>query len=337
MVVQGRAARQIRDLAEIRGSPPSQPSKENLLQESRATSTLQQIDGTSTVRSNSVEMAAVMSPNDPLQSSTNGGAAGSKRKRWAGYSFTIHITVILMLMFVYSLSLPRSLSPEGAKGRSAPAAAAPRVYDVDPERKRERERQLAIRQAEEELAGQAGTVKVREDPKVEVQRMAATTKAGGAYMPPHRMRAIMGETAALQGSASPEFQRMSWDALRKSINGLINKINVANIKQIIPELFGENLIRGRGLYCRSMMRAQAASLPFTPVFAAMTAIVNTKLPQVGELLLTRLISQFRRSFKRNDKVCLPFFISRPRHLLTRLTSPRASQQLPSSPSSSISK
>lgn len=130
----------------------------------------------------------------------------------------------------------------------------------------------------------------------------ALTKAGGAYIPPHRLRAIMGETAALQGSASPEFQRLSWDALRKSINGLINKVNVANIKQIVPELFQENLIRARGLYCRSIMRAQAASLPFTPVFAALTAIINTKLPQIGELLLTRLVSQFRRSFKRNDKV-----------------------------------
>ena len=50
------------------------------------------------------------------------------------------------------------------------------------------------------------------------------------------------------------------------------------------------------------MKAQAASLPFTPVFAALVAIINTKLPQVGELVLTRLISQFRRAFKRNDKV-----------------------------------
>lgn len=53
------------------------------------------------------------------------------------------------------------------------------------------------------------------------------------------------------------------------------------------------------------MKAQAASLPFTPIYAAMAAIVNTKLPQVGELLLNRLIVQFRKSFKRNDKaVCL---------------------------------
>ncbi|KAI7346934.1 Pre-mRNA-splicing factor, partial [Hortaea werneckii] len=53
------------------------------------------------------------------------------------------------------------------------------------------------------------------------------------------------------------------------------------------------------------MKAQAASLPFTPVLAAMVAVVNTKLPQVGELLVNRLIIQFRKAFKRNDKaVCL---------------------------------
>ena len=54
------------------------------------------------------------------------------------------------------------------------------------------------------------------------------------------------------------------------------------------------------------MKAQAASLPFTPVFAALVAIINTKLPQVGELVLTRVISQFRKSFKRNNKVGLFF-------------------------------
>ena len=70
----------------------------------------------------------------------------------------------------------------------------------------------------------------------------------------------------------------------------------------MPELFGENLVRGRGLFCRSIMRAQASSLPFTPIFAALVAVINTKLPRLGDLLLTRLVLQFRRAFKRNDKV-----------------------------------
>ncbi|KHN99576.1 cell cycle control protein (Cwf22) [Metarhizium album ARSEF 1941] len=127
-------------------------------------------------------------------------------------------------------------------------------------------------------------------------------RSGGTYIPPARLRALQ---ARITDKSSKEYQRMAWEALKKSINGLINKVNTANIKHIVPELFGENLIRGRGLFCRSIMKAQAASLPFTPIYAAMAAIVNTKLPQVGELLIKRLIMQFRKGFKRNDKsVCL---------------------------------
>jgi pre-mRNA-splicing factor CWC22 len=127
-------------------------------------------------------------------------------------------------------------------------------------------------------------------------------RSGGTYIPPARLRALQ---AQITDKTSKEYQRMAWEALKKSINGLINKVNVSNIKHIVPELFNENLVRGRGLFCRSIMKAQAASLPFTPIYAAMVAIVNTKLPQVGELLLIRLIVQFRKAFKRNDKaVCL---------------------------------
>ncbi|KAJ3188165.1 pre-mRNA-splicing factor cwc22 [Gaertneriomyces sp. JEL0708] len=127
-------------------------------------------------------------------------------------------------------------------------------------------------------------------------------RAGGAYIPPARLRAMQ---AAITDKSSEQFQRLSWEALRKSLNGLINKVNTANIKNIVVELFGENLIRGRGLFCRSIMKAQAASLPFTPVYAALVAVVNTKFPQIGDLLVTRLIIQFRRAYKRSDKaVCL---------------------------------
>ena len=59
-----------------------------------------------------------------------------------------------------------------------------------------------------------------------------------------------------------------------------------------------------GLFCRSIQRSQAQALPFSAVYAAMVAIVNTKLPQVGELLVKRLIVQFKKAFKRNDKPVL---------------------------------
>jgi len=137
--------------------------------------------------------------------------------------------------------------------------------------------------------------------KAEYEKLL-TMRSGGTYIPPARLRALQSQ---ITDKNSKEYQRMAWEALKKSINGLINKVNVSNIKYIVPELFGENLIRGRGLFCRSIMKAQAASLPFTPIYAAMAAIVNTKLPKVGELLLTRLLIQFKKGFKRNDKaVCL---------------------------------
>lgn len=128
------------------------------------------------------------------------------------------------------------------------------------------------------------------------------SRTGGAYVPPQRAARMQQD---LPDERSEAYQRLSWEALRKSINGLINKINTSNIKEIIVELFGENLVRGRGVLVRSVMKAQAQALPFTSIYAAMMAVLNTKLPMVGELLLTRLIYQFRRAYRRNDKAqCL---------------------------------
>ncbi|KAG1464324.1 hypothetical protein G6F46_002907 [Rhizopus delemar] len=151
------------------------------------------------------------------------------------------------------------------------------------------------------MTSEVGTIARGNRPN-EVDALMLTTRTGGAYIPPHRLRQMQ---QSITDNSSEAYQRITWEALKKSINGLINKVNTSNVKMIIPELFGENLIRGRGLYCRSMMKAQTASLPFTPVYAAVTAVVNTKLPAVGALLLTRLVVQFRRAFRRNDKTsCL---------------------------------
>jgi pre-mRNA-splicing factor CWC22 len=193
----------------------------------------------------------------------------------------------------------RSLSPPPPRG----IVGVPRVDDVDPVRRAERERQLAARMAAVELEKteeKKGETKEKGFDAVAEFAKLTSSRSGGVYMPPARLRAL--QAAASQDRSSAEYQRLSWDALRKSITGIVNRINVGNIKHVVPELFSENLIRGRGLFARSIMKAQAASLPFTPVFAALVSIINTKLPMIGELLLHRLISQFRRAFKRNDKV-----------------------------------
>ncbi|OIW33916.1 cell cycle control protein, partial [Coniochaeta ligniaria NRRL 30616] len=163
------------------------------------------------------------------------------------------------------------------------------------------ERPAARRDAAPEPPPQKTEAEKQAAAKAEYEKLL-TMRSGGTYIPPARLRALQ---AQITDRSSKEYQRMAWEALKKSINGLINKVNVSNIKHIVPELFGENLVRGRGLFCQSITKAQAASLPFTPIYAAMAAIVNTKLPQVGELLVKRLVLRFRKAYKRNDKaVCL---------------------------------
>ncbi|VDD81918.1 unnamed protein product [Mesocestoides corti] len=123
-------------------------------------------------------------------------------------------------------------------------------------------------------------------------------KTGGAYIPPARLRQMQ---AKITDKSSDAYQRIAWEALKKSIHGLINKVNVSNIAQVVRQLLCENIVRGRGLLVKSLITSQTTSPTFTHVFAALIAVVNTKFPQVGELLLKRLINEFRKAFRRNQK------------------------------------
>ena len=44
-----------------------------------------------------------------------------------------------------------------------------------------------------------------------------------------------------------------------------------------------------------------ASSGFTCVFVALVVVIITKFPQVGDLLLTRVVLQLKRAYKPNDK------------------------------------
>ncbi|KAI6003350.1 MIF4G-domain-containing protein [Pisolithus marmoratus] len=75
------------------------------------------------------------------------------------------------------------------------------------------------------------------------------------------------------GKSSQEYPWLSKGALHKMIVGIINQVDVANIKQVV-------------------VKVQAASLPFSPAFAALVAIINMKLLREGELVSAWLISQY---------------------------------------------
>lgn len=101
-----------------------------------------------------------------------------------------------------------------------------------------------------------------------------TSKTGGAYIPPAKLRMMQAEITDKSGAA---YQRISWEALKKSIHGYINKVNTSNIGLITRELLHENIVRGRGLLARSIIQAQAASPTFTPIYGALTAVINSKV------------------------------------------------------------
>jgi len=106
---------------------------------------------------------------------------------------------------------------------------------------------------------------------------------------------------SVSDKSSPEYQRITWDALKKSLNGLVNKVSQKNIEKIVPEIFCENLTRGRGPFCQSLMKSQAAAPNFSNIYASVVAAINSKLPEIGELLLKRLLTQWKKCYQRNQK------------------------------------
>ena len=106
------------------------------------------------------------------------------------------------------------------------------------------------------------------------------SKTGGIYVPPFRKDA----QTDFDGSTDQLRQLEYWEDLKKSINGLINKVNVTNILDIIHDLFRVNLIKGRGLFTRSLLHAQMASPTFTPIFACLVAVINSRIPELLSLI-----------------------------------------------------
>ncbi|KAL9650066.1 hypothetical protein ABK040_003184 [Willaertia magna] len=121
----------------------------------------------------------------------------------------------------------------------------------------------------------------------------------GIYIPPFKLRRLKQQ---ISDKASEEYQRLNWESLKKSINGIVNKVNVSNIQEVLQELFSENIIRGKGLLVRAILKVQLVSSEFSNVYAALIAVINTRIPEIGELLLKRLILQFLRAYKRNDRM-----------------------------------
>ena len=140
-----------------------------------------------------------------------------------------------------------------------------------------------------------------------------------AYVPPFR-RQQKEEAAAPQPEEELDLNRNKglqlelWEALRRGITSAINKASALNMEGVAIEAFRENLVRGRGVFCKAIMRAQSLDEEMTPVFACLVAIINKELPEVGELLLKRLVVQWRRLHRRKDHKAAATLVSFIAHL-----------------------
>ena len=56
------------------------------------------------------------------------------------------------------------------------------------------------------------------------------TRTGGAYIPPAKLRMMQRE---ISDKSSVAYQRLSWEALKKSINGLINKVKCNSLVSLL--------------------------------------------------------------------------------------------------------
>ena len=100
------------------------------------------------------------------------------------------------------------------------------------------------------------------------------SRSGGVYLPPAKLKLYQNEYT---DKSTEMYQRLYWVALKKAINGLMNKVNADNIVNIVQELLQENVIKGRGILIQGLINSQQYSPTYTNIFAALISVINTKV------------------------------------------------------------
>lgn len=99
-----------------------------------------------------------------------------------------------------------------------------------------------------------------------------------------------------------KFQREEWEKQRKSIVIYLKKLNMSNIKEVIFSLFKIDLSTCRGIFVKSIMIEQDLNQDNTIVYASLVAVLNSRIPMIGNLLIKRLINKFKLTLQRGDTV-----------------------------------
>lgn len=124
------------------------------------------------------------------------------------------------------------------------------------------------------------------------------------YIPPAKQRELEKQklqSLTLDINEDEQLQQNYFLKSKKKIISVINKITLENIQEMIFEAFSINLIRFRGLLIDEIIQHQIHSNSYTAIYTSFICVINSKIPEIGKLLLTRLVLNFRKYYKSNDK------------------------------------
>ena len=128
-------------------------------------------------------------------------------------------------------------------------------------------------------------------------------KADGNHVSTKEMENLEQEIEKETDPTNTEYQIIQWKKLKEKIKTIVANCFEGNVKETVIELFKINLYRGKGLLVRYVSKAQLSKPIRTQVLASVISVLNSKLPEIGELLLSRLIVHFRKNYLRNRAKC----------------------------------
>lgn len=95
-------------------------------------------------------------------------------------------------------------------------------------------------------------------------------------------------------------QRKLWLQLRRTIGKHVARANKSNVKHVSIKLFETNVVRGRGILARAILANVLTEPDKHAVFALLVAVLNLKVPQIGELVAARTVALWKYLYMKND-------------------------------------
>lgn len=95
-------------------------------------------------------------------------------------------------------------------------------------------------------------------------------------------------------------QKENWNSLRRVIHASVDVLNSKNVEETVKKLLSVNILRGQGLLCRYLIQTALKDPKKCSLYAAVTCVLNSQFPEIGELLVVRLAVMFKKAYINND-------------------------------------